>query len=565
MKQSKALSILKSGRNVFLTGSAGAGKTYVLNQYITYLRERKVPIAVTASTGIASTHMNGMTIHAWSGIGVKDVITERDLANMKTKKYLVKNLQKVKVLVIDEISMLHKSQIEMINTILQFFQDPYSPFGGIQVIFSGDFFQLPPVGRQGETNRDKFAFMSQAWVEANLSICYLKEQHRQTDNTLNGILNEIRENRVSEKSIKELQDSSWTELAGNKEATKLYTHNADVDQENFTCLDKLQVRSRAFEAKTKGNAKLVETLKKSVLASSYLELKEGAKVMFVKNNYEKGYVNGSLGEVIAFDEEGLPVVQLKSGMTITASRETWAMEDDGGKPLASYEQVPLRLAWAITIHKSQGVTLDEATINLSKTFERGQGYVALSRLKDMNGLLLTGFNPTALEVDALALKADKRFQELSDQADTILDESKFASEALEFLKKCDGLTELSEIEKFKKQAKEKSIAKKSTHERTKEYIEQGLSIEEIADTRGLSPNSIIEHILAISKKFPDVDVSRFRPDGKVITKVKKAYDQVKKDQESESLDTSYVSLKLVFERLKKQVSYDDIKLSMVFF
>ncbi len=565
MKQSKALSILKSGRNVFLTGSAGAGKTYVLNQYIQYLRDRKVPIAVTASTGIASTHMNGMTIHAWSGIGVKDVITEKDLANMKTKKYLVKNLQKAKVLVIDEISMLHKSQIEMINTILQFFQDPYSPFGGIQVIFSGDFFQLPPVGRRGELNRDKFAFMSKAWVEANLSICYLSEQHRQTDNTLNGILNEIRENRVSEKSIKELKDSSWTELAGKTEPTKLYTHNADVDKENFTCLDKLQVRSRAFEAKTKGNAKLIETLKKSVLAGSYLELKEGAKVMFVKNNFEKGYVNGSLGEVISFDEEGLPVVKLKSGMTITASRETWAMEDDGGKPLASYEQVPLRLAWAITIHKSQGVTLDEATIDLSKTFERGQGYVALSRLKDMNGLLLTGFNPTALEVDSLALKADKRFQELSDQADTILDEVHFATEALAFLKKCDGLTELSEIEKFKKQAKEKSVAKKSTHERTKEFIEQGLSIEEIADTRGLAPNSIIEHILAISKKYPEVDVSRFRPDSKILTKVKKAYDEVKKDQDSDNVDTSFVSLKLVFERLKKSVSYDNIKLSMVFF
>lgn len=565
MKQSKALSILKSGRNVFLTGSAGAGKTYVLNQYIQYLRDRKVPVAVTASTGIASTHMNGMTIHAWSGIGVKDVITERDLNNMKTKKYLVKNLQKIKVLVIDEISMLHKAQIEMVNTILQFFQDPYSPFGGVQVIFSGDFFQLPPVGRQGETNRDKFAFMSTAWVEANLSICYLTEQHRQTDNSLNRILNEIRQNTVTSESIQELQDSSWTELTGKTEPTKLYTHNIDVDRENFTCLDDLQNRSRGFEAKTKGNGKLIETLKKSVLASSYLELKIGAKVMFVKNNYEKGYVNGSLGEVTRFDDEGLPVVKLKNGIEITASRESWSIDDDSGKPLASYEQVPLRLAWAITVHKSQGVTLDEASIDLSKTFERGQGYVALSRLKGLEGLHLTGFNDTALEVDPLALKADKRFRELSQQADMLLDTTKFEQEALDFLKRCDGLTELSEIEKFKKQVKEKSVAKKSTHERTKELVEKGLSIEEMAEERGLTPNSIIEHLLAISKKYPDVDVSRFRPQGKIIKKVEKAYNEIKKEQDNSDLDTSFVSLKLIYERLKKQVRYEEIKLSMIFF
>lgn len=564
MKQSKALSILKSGRNVFLTGSAGAGKTYVLNQYIQYLRDRKVAVAVTASTGIASTHMNGMTIHAWSGIGVKNIITEKDLNNMKTKKYLVKNLQKVKVLVIDEISMLHKSQIEMVNTILQFFQDPYAPFGGIQIVFSGDFFQLPPVGAYRELNKDKFAFMSQAWVEAKLSICYLTEQHRQTDNELNRILNEIRNNQISKKSVQELKNATTTTLDNHNNATKLYTHNVDVDQENLTCLDNLKVRSKAFEAKTKGNSKLIETLKKSVLASSYLELKLGAKVMFVKNNYEKGYVNGSLGEITSYSDEGFPVVKLKNGMQITANPENWSIEDDGGKPLASYEQVPLRLAWAITVHKSQGVTLDEASIDLSKTFERGQGYVALSRLKDLNGLHLTGFNSTALEVDALALKADKRFQELSDQADTLLDEKKFANESIDFLKKCDGLTELSEIEKFKKQVKEKSVAKKSTHERTKELIEQGLSIQEIADTRGLTPNSIIEHILAISKKFPDVDVSRFRPEGKLIKKVEKAYNQVKEQQDGE-LDISFVSLKLVFELLKKQVSYDNIKLCMVFF
>jgi len=182
MHQEKALAILKSGKNVFLTGSAGTGKTYVLNQYIEYLKERKVVVAVTASTGIAATHMNGMTIHSWAGIGVKEFITQGNLVSMKSKKYLKDHLEKVKVLIIDEISMLHKNQLNAVDVVLRFFKDNEEAFGGIQVVVCGDFFQLPPIGRQGETSRDKFAFMSEAWVKSSFNLCYLTEQYRQSDN-----------------------------------------------------------------------------------------------------------------------------------------------------------------------------------------------------------------------------------------------------------------------------------------------------------------------------------------------------------------------------------------------
>ena len=162
MKQEKALNILKAGKNVFLTGSAGAGKTYTLNQYIQYLKERKVPVAVTASTGIAATHMNGVTIHTWAGIGIKDSLSKKDLDAMKDRKYLREHLENAKVLIIDEISMLHAKQLDMVNQVLKYFKENDEPFGGIQVIFSGDFFQLPPVGDSGESNREKFAFMAKA-------------------------------------------------------------------------------------------------------------------------------------------------------------------------------------------------------------------------------------------------------------------------------------------------------------------------------------------------------------------------------------------------------------------
>ena len=201
MNQEKALSVLKSGSNVFLTGSAGTGKTYVLNQYIKYLKARKVPVSITASTGIAATHLQGTTIHAWSGIGIKDSLSTRNLRDLKEKKYLKKNIDKSRVLIIDEISMLHKKQFDLVNEVLQFFRETQDAFGGIQLVLCGDFFQLPPIGNSSEVNKDKFCFMSQAWLDAKLSICYLTDQFRQTDSKLDKILNEIRSGYVSPHSI----------------------------------------------------------------------------------------------------------------------------------------------------------------------------------------------------------------------------------------------------------------------------------------------------------------------------------------------------------------------------
>ena len=245
MKQAQALDILKSGQNVFLTGSAGTGKTYVLNEYISYLKARKVPVAVTASTGIAATHMNGMTIHSWSGIGIKDVITSSNLASMKSKKYLKEHLEKSQVLIVDEISMLHLNQLNAVNTVLKYFKNNDAAFGGIQVVFSGDFFQLPPIGY--EPIGQRFAFMSPAWVEAELAVCYLTDQYRQDDNELNEILNEIRSASLTNKSRKLLIKAQTTQLDDNLTPTKLYTHNVDVDRINIEHLASLGAKKKKLK------------------------------------------------------------------------------------------------------------------------------------------------------------------------------------------------------------------------------------------------------------------------------------------------------------------------------
>jgi len=559
MDQAKALAILKSGKNVFLTGSAGAGKTYVLNQYIQYLKERKVPVAVTASTGIAATHMNGMTIHAWAGIGVKDVLLHKDLQYLKTKKYILDKLKQVQVLIIDEISMLHRKQLEMVNQVLQFFKENTLAFGGIQIVFSGDFFQLPPVGGGNEEPKEKFAFMAKAWLDAALTICYITEQHRQADNSLNIILNHVRSGLISNDSIAKLQAASAHRLTA-FQPTKLYTHNFDVDRVNIEYLSQLQTQSKVFVAVTKGNDKLQEVLKKSVLTDAVLELKTGTRVMFIKNNYEKGYMNGTLGEVIDFNSDGFPKVKIRSGKTIIAEPEDWMIQDEKGKTLASFQQVPLRLAWAITIHKSQGMTLDAAEVDLSKTFEKGQGYVALSRLKDLESLYLSGFNELALQVDGLALKADKRFRELSEEADAKWSITELEKRHSIFIEVCGGTNDVREIEKNRKGKKFKE-EKKSTYEQTADLIKAGMSLEDMAEDRGMSKETILSHLGKIKELYPDLNLDLYKPDNKLLKKVKSALEDIQKEQGGKS---GKVQLSPIFAKLKGKISFSEIKLALVY-
>lgn len=553
MNQSKALAIMKSGRNVFLTGSAGAGKTYVLNLYIQYLKEHKVPVAVTASTGIAATHMNGQTIHSWSGIGIKDEISIRHLSKLKEKKYFRDKMDAVKVLVIDEISMLHRNQLDLVNRVLKFFKGNELAFGGVQVIFSGDFFQLPPIGAEGETSRQKFAFMSDAWLEAEPVICYLTEQHRQSENDLNGILNEIRNGEVSQRSIDLLESRVEFHPDEGETETKLFTHNADVDRINQMYLEQIGSSARVFTAEVKGNEALVEMLTRSVLALEKLELKTGAQVMFIKNNYEVGYVNGTMGRISGFNEKGNPIVRTFDNDLIEAKPETWAIEDENGKALASFTQVPLRLAWAITVHKSQGMTLDRAMIDLGRAFEKGQGYVALSRLRDLQGLKLRGLNQTALEVDELAMKADKRFRELSEEWNQSLNEKSLENEFKAFIHYCGGTTDKKEIARNREKLAQKGIEKVSTYLITKKMVEKKMALEDIIEERGLSKDTILTHLMRIADTDSAINLDLYKPAEKVLKKVK---EQVQKEPQ--------IGLKELYEKLDKKFTYSEIKQALIF-
>ncbi len=411
MKQEQALQILKTGANVFLTGEPGSGKTYTINRYVAWLRERGIEPAITASTGIAATHVGGMTIHAWSGVGIKKELSDWDLEALLEREPLVRQVRSTAVLIIDEVSMLDAHLLTLVDRAVQTLRGSKHPFGGLQVIFVGDFFQLPPVSK-GEPAR--FAFESPAWEDANPLYCYLSEQHRQEDGVFLELLGALRAGALTEAHKNALR--ARAEFPQDDElSTRLYPHNADVDRLNDDALSRIDASQKVYEMRSEGGKALVEGLKRGCLSPERLIIKDGAAVMFTRNNFEKGFVNGTLGTIAGFSEAGFPLVLTREGATIEAAPEEWRI-DDHARTLAKIVQVPLRLAWAITVHKSQGMSLDSAVMDLSQAFEYGQGYVALSRVRSLSGLYLSGFNERSLAVHPQILQKDAQFRTASSAA-----------------------------------------------------------------------------------------------------------------------------------------------------
>lgn len=551
MTQKTALSILKLGHTTFLTGAAGAGKSYVLREYITYLKKHGIKYAVTASTGIASTHINGTTIHSWSGIGIKQRLTAYDLDALEENQALYKRWNDTSTLIIDEVSMLHASFVDMIDAVAKHMRRSDKPFGGIQVVFAGDFFQLPPVVKNGDAyeNTSVYAFTSRAWREAKPVVCYLTEQFRQDDDSLSSILNAIRTGDVEDGHYEMLQEK--TEVAHTGDYIKLYTHNENVDLINEEEFNKMKGEVRTYEMISKGKAKLVASLKNNCLASEQLRLKVGAKVICIKNSPDRAYVNGSMGEVTSFDNEGAPVVSLVNGRRVTIKADSWKIEEDG-KVKAELQQLPIKLAWAITVHKSQGMTLDRAEIDLSRAFTPGQGYVALSRLTSLDGLYLKGFNSQALMMSDLVRDADATFRKRSEQAEDAL--LKYNEKTLTDLSEKFLLEKGGSVIALETPDEDDDIElKTASHVITKEMLAEGKTLKEIVEARGFSPDTIIGHIEKLLEQKEDIPFDSILPKKSVVVTVKKAF---------ATLETT--KLTPVYDFLKGEVPYQDIRIVRAF-
>jgi len=564
MNQAFALTILKSGANVFLTGEPGSGKTYLINEYVSYLNSHGIKPAITASTGIAATHIGGMTIHSWCGIGIKNRLEPGDLHRIATNDYVKKRVGTAKILIIDEISMLPPQTLQMIDAICREVKDTPLPFGGMQVVLVGDFFQLPPVNKnivndfENEFSQEnlfeetpmRFAYDAEAFLQAEFVTCYLTEQHRQDDDELVSILSKIRGNVFDEVSLLHIQNRKIDLLKAPENAPKLYSHNFDVDKVNDQTLAKIPGDVKFFPMKTKGHEKLVAVMKKGCLSPESLYLKVGASVMFTKNNQKEGFVNGTLGIVEDFNEEnGLPIVVTRHGDKIEVDYAEWAVEEDG-KVKGRLAQLPLRLAWAITVHKSQGISLDEAIIDLSRVFEFGQGYVAISRVKRLTGIYLLGWNEKAFQVDPEVLQKDKELQIESASAEKLysrLSEKELKEMYDEFIKNCGGEIDTSKVVITKK-------VKIDTYAETLKLFKENMDLKTIAKKRKLSQNTIVSHIekLVEEKKIDSSELTEILPPKllKDLPTIYKAFKKLKTDK-----------LTPVYKHFLGKYSYDELKLA----
>lgn len=557
MTQAQALEILKTGGNIFLTGEPGAGKTYVLNQYIDWLSASGISVAITASTGIAATHVGGMTIHAWSGIGARDTLDQYALDQIATHEKTVRRVKKARVLVIDEISMLDGRVLDMVESVCRTIKQTGDAFGGMQVVLVGDFFQLPQVAARGEMSR--FAFESRAWDSARFVTCYLTEQHRQEDDILLGLLGAIRKNDIDESHYTLLGEQDAIAFP-DIEPTKLYTHNSDVDAVNTAHLTALTTKGATFTMEMMGNKQLLESLVKNCLSPQVLELREEAMVMCTKNNFEVGYVNGTLGRVTKFDtDDGYPWIMTSDGREIKIVPQSWTIEDDG-KVRAQIMQVPLRLAWAITIHKSQGMSLDAAEIDLRNAFTYGQGYVALSRVRSLQGMKVLGLNAHALLVDPRIVNKDERFREESHDADCAFREmgdEEIRRMQEQFVRASGGVWHEGDVATRDTTT---TLRNESTYALTKALLLKALSARDIARERKMALSTIWSHVekLVEDKEIGLHELQKLIPSdiawADVYPRIAQAF-----------VEHGTERLKPVYEALDEAYDYDTIRLGRIFF
>ena len=547
MTQNEALTILQTGANVFLTGEPGSGKTHTVNAYVAWLRSHGIEPAITASTGIAATHVGGMTIHSWSGIGINERMTPELLDTIASKEHVAKRLQKAKVLIIDEVSMLSGEVLAMVDAVLKEVRHTDLPMGGIQTVLVGDFFQLPPVSR----NNAGFAFQSPAWKLLNPLVCYLTEQHRQEDSVFLNVLAAIRSGEWDHTHVSVITSREAELDEVDDETPRLFTHNADVDRINDEKLASLSARAHSFAMSATGPSVLTDALKRGCLSPETLALKEGAIVMCTKNNPAVGYVNGTLGSVIGYElGTGYPIIETRDGREMVIAPVDWAVEENG-KVRAKLAQIPLRLAWAITVHKSQGMSMDAAAMDLSRAFEYGQGYVALSRVRTLQGLRLLGWSEGAMQVHPEVLKVDRSFREQSEGA-------RRAFEAL------DASEELSGMQERFIQASGGTLTasapdaprppKKSTYDETLTLVKEGKSLGEVVASRSLTFGTICDHLEKLREGglVTSEEIDALLPDTlrTALPKIRAAF--------GEGEDKK---LAPAFAKLKGKYSYDELKLA----
>jgi ATP-dependent DNA helicase PIF1 len=412
----------KLGENVFITGPGGSGKSELIRNIVEHAKETDKQVQVCAMTGTAAVLLqcNAKTIHSWAGIGLGNGDNLAVANKVNKSRFKKKNWKSVDLLIVDEVSMMSLKLFELLDMTGRLCRKNINAFGGIQVIFTGDFYQLPPVGNIMVPETCQFCFESPLWSKVFSQQVQLTEIFRQDDNTYKKILNQIRVGRITKSTLERLKTYVGRTIEKDQDIlpTILYPTKKKVDIINTQSLDALEGEEKSYQYSNCNSSEVTLTQEQKGISSLFsldqqehemkymvdnvnfekrLILKVGAQVMCVVNldlSSELPICNGSQGIVISFDMDGFPIVRFNNGLVRKIDNHVWQSENI---PSIAVKQVPLILAWAITIHKSQGSSLDMAVIDIGRgIFECGQTYVALSRLRRLEGLYLKSFDPTKI-------------------------------------------------------------------------------------------------------------------------------------------------------------------------
>ena len=412
-KQKQCIQMMKDGKNVFLTGQAGTGKSLVISSFVKEYENKKI-IAVTATTGTAAVLLNGTTLFSYLGIGLGNVAPDLLIIQLRKKKFFLKRWIDLDVLIIDEVSMLSPELFDKLEVVARSIRRNDKPFGGIQLILTGDFFQLPNINQ-----RDMFCFDAETW-EACIgdNVVNLNTNFRQEDDDIyQKCLDDVRCGVLSDETIKILKEREKVVLKNDYgiQPTKIYSLNVNVDEENVIQLDKLDdgnIEFREYELNYELFKKVTmvqEKIKKGCNAPQVLQLCKGAQVMLLYNmDLESKLVNGSRGIVTGFDGENNPIVKFLTGAVRVIPPRNWEIEENGEMAI-NVSQIPLKLAYATTVHRSQGATIDYAEVDMEGIFEYGQAYVALSRVKSLAGLSIKNFNPQVIKAHPKVVEFYKKY------------------------------------------------------------------------------------------------------------------------------------------------------------
>lgn len=415
--QKNGLAALEANQNVFITGIAGTGKSTLIQTFIKDLDPKDFP--VLASTGAAALILGGRTFHSFFGLGIMaggpEITIEKALRNRK----IVSRLKKISGFILDEVSMIPGTVLNTAERIVKIARDSNAPWGGLKVIAVGDFAQLPPIAQSGY-QRD-WVFESSTWLRSHFKPILLETIVRTDEPRLIEALNDIREGRVSEKAAEFLNSRTVGHVNGiknsdfdpdNFEGTRLFAHRKSTDEFNLKKLAKLPGKAIEIPSTYFGRKERLDAIKKVAPIPEVLVLKPNALVMFRQNDPIGRWINGSLGHVQEIGPKETFVQLLSTGRTVKVERFSFAMIDGDGSVLAEVTNFPLSLAYASTIHKSQGMTIDRLYADLTRLWEPGQAYVALSRVKSTEGLFLSGWTKNSIIADNKVIQYYRKLAEI---------------------------------------------------------------------------------------------------------------------------------------------------------